>query len=126
MNPKFRQSFYYLSSVVTALVGLVVLWGGLESDAANNLVAVIAGLGGLFGATGPALAGKKVGEQTKDGTLDVLSPADQIAAGAQQLQDIIQTAQTQANQAKDVLTGVLGGVPVLSSELENVLNRIKF
>lgn len=126
MSPKFRQSFYYLTSVITAVLGLALLWGGVKAGTASNITDILAGLGGLLGATGPALAGKKVGEQSKDGTFDSLSPADQISQGATALQDILVNAQSQADQAKEVLTGVLGSVPILGPQLEDALNRIKF
>lgn len=126
MSPKLRQSFYYLSSIVTAVIGLALLYGGLKAGTADNITDILAGLGGLLGASGPALAGKKVGEQSKEGVFDSLSPADQISQGATALQDIIQTAQSQADQAKDVLTGVLGSVPILGPQLEDALDRIRF
>jgi hypothetical protein len=126
MSPKFRQTFYYLSSVITSVIGLALLYGGLKAGTADNITTILAGLGGLLGATGPALAGKKVGEQTKEGVFDSLSPADQISQGAKQLNDILSNAHQQADQAKEVLTGVLGGVPILGAQLEDALNRIKF
>lgn len=126
MSPKLRQSFYYLTSIITSVVGIALLYGGLKAGTADNITQLLAGLGGLLGATGPALAGRKVGEQSKDGTFDSLSPADQISQGAKQLNDIITNAHAQADQAKEVLTGVLGGVPILGPQLEDALNRIKF
>ena len=126
MSPRIRQSFYYLSSLVTAVVGLALLWGGLKAGTADNITDIIGGLGGLFGAGGGALAGKKVGEQNKNGTFDPITPADQITQGANSLQDIIKDAQAQADQAKAVLSGVLGGIPVLGPQLEDALSRIRF
>lgn len=126
MSPKLRQSFYYLTSAVSSVLGVLLLWGAVKSGTVDNINGVLAGLAGLFGAAGPAVAGKKVGEQTKDGTFDEVLPADKIQQGAEQLQDIIANAQAQAEQAKSVLTGVLGGVPVLGPQLEDALSRIRF
>lgn len=125
MSPKIRQSFYFLSSAVTALVGLVVLWGGLDAGAANNLTAIIAGLAGLFGAAGPAVAGKKVGEQVKDGTL-ASDPTVQISNGIKQVQDQLDAAQAQANAVKEIISSGLDNVPVLGPLAADVLDRIKF
>jgi len=126
MSPKIRQSFYYLTSIITSVVGIALLYGGLKAGTADNITQLLAGLGGLLGATGPALAGKKVGEQNKNGTFDPITPADQITQGANSLQDIIKDAQAQADQAKAVLSGVLGGIPVLGPQLEDALSRIRF
>ena len=126
MSPKIRQSYYYLSSIITAVIGIALLWGGLKTGTADNITDIIGGLGGLLGAGGGALAGRKVGEQAKEGVFEASTPADQIVNGAQQLQDIIRDAQAQADQAKQVLTGVLGGVPVLGPEIEKALSQIKF
>lgn len=125
MSPKLRQSFYYLSTIVTSIVGLALLYGGLSAGVADNITEVLAGLGGLLGAAGPAVAGKKVGEQRKEGVFDT-DPASQIAAGVKAVQDQIAAARAQAEAVKAVVSDVFDDVPVLGPLANDALSKIQF
>lgn len=125
MTPKIRQTYYYLSSIVTAVIGLALLYGGLKAGTADNITDIIGGLGGLLGAGGGALAGKKVGEQTKDGTL-ASDPTTQIANGIQQVQKQLDAARAQAEATKAIVSNVFDDIPVLGPLATQALNQIKF
>lgn len=126
MSAKLRQSFYYVSTIVTGLIGLGLLYGGLSAGLADHVTEVLAGIGGLLGATGPALAAGKVKEQRKDGTFDSLDPASQVAAGMKAVQAQLDAARSQAEAVKAVVSNVVDDVPVLGPLAADVLDRIKF
>lgn len=125
MSPKIRQSFYYLSSIITSVIGLALLYGGIKTGTASNITEILAGLGGLLGATGPALAGKKVGEQVKDGVL-ASDPTTQIANGIQEVQKQLDAARAQAEAAKAIVADVFDDIPVLGPLATEALTKIKF
>lgn len=125
MSPKIRQSFYYVSTIITSVLGLALLYGGLKAGTAEHITEVLAGLGGLLGAAGPAVAAKKVGDQVKDGTL-ATDPTVQISNGIKQVQDQLDAAQAQANAVKAIISTGLDNVPVLGPLAADVLDRIKF
>lgn len=126
MSAKLRQSFYYVSTIVTGFIGLGLLYGGLSAGLADHVTEVLAGIGGLLGATGPALAGAKVKEQRKDGTFDHTDPVGQVAAGMKAVQDQIEAARSQAEAVKAVVSNVVDDVPVLGPLAADALSKIKF
>jgi len=126
MSAKLRQSFYYVSTIVTGFIGLGLLYGGLSAGLADHVTEVLAGIGGLLGATGPALAAGKVKEQRKDGTFDSLDPAAQVAAGVKAVQAQMDAARAQAEAVKAAVSNVVDDVPILGPLAADALDRIKF
>lgn len=126
MSAKLRQSFYYLSTIVTGVIGLGLLYGGLSAGLADHVTEVLAGIGGLLGATGPALAGAKVKEQRREGVLDHLDPAAQVADGVKRVQEQISAAKAQAEAVKLAVSNVVDDVPVLGPLAADALDRLKF
>ena len=126
MSPKLRQSFYYLSTIVTGVIGLGLLYGGLSSGLADHVTAVLAGIGGLIGAAGPALAGSKVNAQRKDGTFDSSDPVTQVANGVKAVQDQLASARAQAEAVKSVVSNVIDDIPVLGPLAADALSKIRF
>ena len=123
---KVRLYFYLGSGLIAALLPILLSTGLIGVDTSDSVKQLLAAVGSLIGASGGIVAGTVLNKQTKEGTLDKLNPGDQIVKGAQELQEAIKSAQSQAEQAKEVLTGVLGSVPVLGPQLEDALSRIKF
>ena len=126
MSAKLRQSFYYLSTIITSLVGLGLLYGGLSAGLADHLTEVLAGIGGLLGATGPALAGRKVREQLKDGAFDSTDPVSQVANGVKAVQDQLASARAQAEAVKSVVSNVVDDIPILGPLAADALSKIRF
>lgn len=126
MSAKMRQSFYYLSTIVTSIVGLALIYGGISSGLAEHVTTVLAGVGGLLGATGPALAGRKVGEQLKDGAFDSSDPVTQVANGVKAVQDQLASARAQAEAVKSVVSNVIDDIPVLGPLAADALSKIRF
>lgn len=126
MTPKIRQSFYYFSTIVSGVIGLGLLYGGLSAGLANHITEVIAGIGGLLGATGPALAGKKLGEQVKDGTFESLDPAAQVSQGVQAAREQYASAVAQAEAIKAAVSGVVDDIPVVGPLAADALDKIRF
>lgn len=126
MSAKLRQSFYYLSTIITSLVGIGLLYGGLSAGLADHVTEVLAGIGGLLGATGPALAGMKVKEQRKDGTFESLDPVSQVAAGMKAVNDQIASARAQAEAVKVVVSNAVDDIPVLGPLAADALKKLNF
>ena len=125
MSAKFRQSFYYLSTILTGFIGLALLYGGLSSGAADHITEILAGIGGIIGATGPAIAGKKVAEQRKGGVLDG-NPAEQVAAGMRAVNEQLAAARAQAEAVKAVVSNAVDDVPVLGPMAADALSKLRF
>lgn len=126
MSAKLRQSFYYVSTIITGIIGIGLLYGGLSAGLADHVTEVLAGIGGLLGATGPALAGAKVKEQRKDGTFDSLNPAAQVAAGMKAVNEQLAAARAQAEAVKVVVSEAVDDVPVLGPLAADALKKLNF
>lgn len=125
MSSKFRQSFYYLTTIISGFLGIALLYGGISADGANSVSELVAGLAGLLGATGPALAAAKTREQRVTGVLDS-DPAAQVANALKQVNDQANAARAQAEAVKAVLSNVVDDVPVLGPLAADVLSKVKF
>ena len=56
MSPKIRQSLYYLGAMVPSVLGFLLIWGGIDQGAADNLGQIVAGIINMVGAAAPATA----------------------------------------------------------------------
>lgn len=121
MSPKIRESIYYVGTIVPAILGLALIWGGIDAGAADNIGDIIAGLLALLGATAPGTAAVKVNQQRKDGTFETASPTDQVINGVQAVIATQQAAQAELDKVKDAVTGAIGIIPGLGSLVQQVI-----
>jgi hypothetical protein len=122
MSPKFRQALYYLGTIVPGVLGLALIWGGIDQGAADNLGSIIAGVLAMLGATAPATAAVKVNQQRKDGTLDDLSPSEQVAKSVQSVIEAQVSANSEAEKVKQVISGAVATVSGLGPLVQQILN----
>ena len=85
---------------------------------------MLAGIGGLLGATGPALAGRKLQEQRKDGTLEHPSPVDQAISAIQATVDQVQSASADLDRVKDAVSNVFGSLPIVGPLAQQVIRQV--
>lgn len=125
MNPKLAQTIYGVGTIVTSIVGIALLWGGIDAGTADSIGQIVGGIGVLLGGTPvAATAAVRTTRQIKDGTLGS-TPADAVVNG---LQAIVATkAQAEADIAtvKQAAESVLGQTPLgpLASAVINSIGR---
>ncbi|QHB38040.1 holin [Mycobacterium phage Noelle] len=117
MSPKVRQTIYYLGTIIPGVLGIALIWGGIDAGAAQSIGDIIAGAVALLGASAPAVAAKKVNEQRKDGTLVPQAPVEQVVNGVQAVIAAQQAAQAELDRVRDVVTGAIGIVPNVVPQL---------
>ena len=115
MSPKLAQTIYQLGALISAVLGIALIWGGIDAGAANSIAQIVAGITALFGGAAPAVAAKRVNDQRKDGMFDSVGPADQVINGVQAVIEAQAKAQTDIDRVKDVVTSVIGGLGPLAS-----------
>ena len=120
MSPKARQIVYYIGTLVPGLLGLALIFGGIEAGAAENLEAIVAGFLNLLGASAPATAAVKVRQQRKDGTLTG-SPAEQVTRGVEQVIEAKRAAEEEVARVRQVFDTAIGGVPVLGPRVSQLI-----
>ncbi|MBO0676766.1 hypothetical protein JRC04_04740 [Mycolicibacterium sp. S2-37] len=121
MTPKIRESLYYVGTIIPAVLGLFLLWGGLDAGAANHIGDVVAGVLALLGAAAPGTAAVKVRQQRKDGTFDTLSPLDQVLGGVTAIVDAKDTALAEFDKVQEVLGTAISAIPTLGPLASQVL-----
>ena len=112
MTPKVRQSIYRLGTAVSALLGLALIWGGISQGTADHINTVLAGLVALLGGIPPAIAGKTVKEQAKQGAFDSVPPAEQAITAIQATIEQAITAQADVQRVTDAVTNALQSTPI--------------
>ncbi len=124
MTPKIRQSVYLLGTVLSSLIGVIMLWGGIDSGAAEHINEIITGLVALLGAGAPAIAASTVNKQRKDGTLDSVTPADAVISGVQAVIDAKTQAEAEIDRVKNAVSDITGASGV-GSLVEQVIKSAK-
>lgn len=122
MTPKLAQTLYQLGALVSAVLGIALIWGGIDSGAADSINQIIGGLVALIPGATNAVAGKRVSTQRNDGTFETVAPADQVINGVQAVIEAQAKAQTDIDRVKDVVTAVIGTVPVLGPLAQAAIN----
>ncbi|AEJ94496.1 holin [Mycobacterium phage Backyardigan] len=117
MSPKIRESLYYVGTIIPALLGLGMIWGGIDAGAAESIGSIVTGALALLGAVAPATAAVKVNQQRKDGTLEPIAPVEQVVNGVQAVIAAQQAAQAELDRVKDAVTGAIGIVPNIVPQL---------
>ncbi len=126
MLAKARQTYYYFGSIVTGVVGILLLFNGVKAGTAENVTEILAGLGTLLGAGAPALAGRKVGEQLKNGVFEHLDASAKFSQGVKEFQQQAAVVRSQAEAIKSVLSDAVDDVPVLGPLAADALSKIRF
>lgn len=117
MNPKIAQTVYGIGTIIPAILGIFLIWGGIDQGTADGVNSLVAGIVAILGGIAPATATVRVAKQRKDGTFDVLAPADQVINGMQ----AVLNAQTQAiadvERVKQAVTDAVSIVPALATSI---------
>lgn len=114
MTPKIRQTVYRLGVIVSSVLGIALIWGGVSQGMADHLNTVMAGLLALLGGGGPAaVAARTVGRQAKDGTFDTLPVAEQAITAIQATIQQATAAQADVTRVTQAVTDALQSVPVV-------------
>lgn len=124
MNAKIRQTIYALGTVITGILSIALIWGGIDAGTANNISQIIAGAITLLGGTAvTGVAASVTGKQRKDGTLDT-NPVDQVLGGLQAITEATAKAADDLDKITTGITDALGQVPVVGAELGPVAQQI--
>jgi hypothetical protein len=124
MSPKIRQTIYQLGTIIPAVLGIALVWGGIDDGAANSIAQIITGLVSLLGAGAPAIAATKVSQQTKDGTFDDVSPADAVVNGVQAVIQAQADASAELDKVKQAVTNAVGVIPGMGPLAAQIINNL--
>lgn len=120
MNPRIAQSIYALGTVITGLLSVLLIWGGIEQGTADSIGQIIGGLGTLLGGTGPlATATVRTTRQRADGTLG--DPLGQVLAGVEKITATRDKAAADFDTIAAAVGDQLGSVPVLGDLAQAVI-----
>ncbi len=122
MTPKIRETLYYVGTIIPAILGLAMIWGGIDAGVAANIGDIVAGILALVGATAPATAAVKVRQQRKDGTFDDVAPADAVVKNVQAVIDQAANAAAELDKVKNVITGAVNIVPGMGPLAQQLIN----
>jgi len=126
MSSKVRETIYLGGTVVSGILGILLLWGGIDAGAAENLDQIITGFGVLFGGAGPsAIAAKKVNDQRKDGTFVTVTPVEQVINGVNAVVEAQANAAADIERIKKAAADALGRTPVVGPLTEQILNNLR-
>ena len=123
MSPKVAQSVYQFGVIISGILGIALIWGGIDQGTSDSIGQIIGGITALIPGAANAVASKRVATQRKDGTFEQLSPAEQVAKGVQQAVQAKSMIDDQLNQIKDTVSGAVqvipGFGPLASAALDN-------
>ncbi|AQT28203.1 holin [Mycobacterium phage Sham4] len=111
MSTRLAQTVYYLGTIVPSVLGILLLWNGIDAGAAENIGQIIAGLLNLIGAGAPATAAVRVNRQIKDGTL-TSSASEQVVKGVEQVLAARDAAEAEVAKVKEALGSAVAGTPL--------------
>lgn len=122
MSPKIRESLYYIGTIIPGVLGLALVWGGIDAGAAEHIGDVIAGALALLGATAPATAAVKVNQQRKEGVFDTVAPVDAVVKNVQAVIEAQAAATADLERVKTAVTSAVGVVPGIGPLAQQVIN----
>ena len=123
MTPRVRQSVYLIGTVISGVIGVALLWGGISAESANSVSQLVAGLVALLGGAAPAVAARTVTKQIHDGSFDS-DPADQVIKGLEAVVAARSAAQLQVDRVKDAVTAAVNEVPVFGPLAKQAIEQI--
>ena len=125
MSPKLRQTLYYLGTLITGGLGILVLYGAIDQGAADHLGGIVTGIVALFGAAAPAVAANQVNKQRKDGTFEL--PADPVAkieTGVAEVVKRAEEAQSNLDRIKDIALDRVDDIPLAGPIVRDHVERL--
>ena len=125
MNSKMRQSAYLLSTMASGIVGLLLLWSGIDSGTASGLNEIIGGLGALLAGGGPALASRSLRKQESEGMFKDISPADQVISSVKTVMETRDAALAEVDRVRQAVSDSVGNIPVLGPLAQQAINLTK-
>ena len=119
MNSKIAQTIYLGGTVVSGIIGITLIWGGIDAGTADSLNQIIGGIGVLLGGSGAAgTAAVRVNKQRKDGTFDTPpSPADQVIQALPTVVEQATQAVAELDRVKQAATDALGSTVTILGPL---------
>lgn len=123
MSTKFREVLYLVGAIVPSLLGLIVMFTGIEQGAADHIAQIFAGLVTLLGAAAPATAAVVVRKQTKDGTL-TSAPIDKVITGVTEVVKAQQKADQEVERVKELLQGAVVSIPALGPIATQIIEEV--
>mgnify|MGYP002651914470 CR=1 FL=1 len=124
MNPKFAQTLYGLGTAVSALVGVLLIWGGIDAGAADSLNQIIGGLLALMSGAANAVAAKRTSGQRKEDMFDKQAPADAAVTAIQQTVQNVSQAQAELDKVKQAATDALSAVPGVGPLTQKIIDSL--
>ena len=111
MDPRIAQTIYRVGTLVSGVLGIFLLWNGIDSPTADAVDKIVTGLGVLVTGTGGlGVASVRTTRQINDGTLSQ-DPAMVVANGLQQLAAQKAAAEQGLATVTQVAQDVLGVIP---------------
>jgi len=109
MNPKIAQTIYAAGTIVTSIIGIALIWGGIDAGTANSLNQIIGGVGVLVGGSSVSTtAAVRVTKQAKDGLFTKATPADAAITAIEQTVQAANDASAEVDRVKQAASGALG------------------
>ncbi|QBP30492.1 holin [Mycobacterium phage Charm] len=124
MSPKIRQSVYLVGTVISGIVGIALVWGGIDAGAAANIDSILTGLGALVGGGANAAAAAKVNVQRKDGTFDAATPIEQAITAIPAVVATAAKAQNDLERLRQAATEAIEDLPVFGKDAAAALNAL--
>ena len=131
MTAQFRQWFYLLSALASAIVPILVTLRVINEAQGNQWLGLVAALGGILGTAGAGTAAVILGKQRKDGTLDTPEPApvlplpDVVLGGLSQAAQNVATSVSELDKIRDGVGQILGTAPVIGPLAQAAIDSIK-
>ena len=127
MSPKIAQSIYFFGTIVSAIIGVALLWGGIDSNTADSVNQIISGVGVLIGGGVPsATAAARVTKQKKDGVFDPpppsAAPADLVVENMPVVVKEVADKVAELERVRKAAGDVLG--PVVESLAQQAINSV--
>lgn len=107
MTPQIRRTIYQLGTLVSSVLGLALIWGGISQGTADHINTVLAGLIALISGGAPAVAARTVKEQTKQGAFDAVPNAEAAIKYVQAAFDDRERTAADAQRIVDVVANAL-------------------
>ena len=106
---KVRQWWYLIAGAIAAFIPIAVQLGWIGADVARSGSMLIEQLGSLLGAGAAITAGAVLSRQRRDGTLEQLSPIDQVVTNIPIVYEQNKIAAANVKKMQDVANDVFGG-----------------
>lgn len=123
MNPKVRQSVYLIGTIISGVVGVALIWGGIDAGSASNIEAIISGIGALIGGGASATAARTVKEQRNAGTFDSTSPIDAVINNIPVIFETASKAQADVDRLRGAAFDAIGDLPVYGKDAQNAIDK---